>query len=141
MIKKTLIAFALIAGLSGAVGVVRSEPTFADKACEGALSVQYPNKSETEIKHSCNNDTNPNDSSKKLSTGLTGFINKVVDILIFLIGAISVIMIIVGGIRYVVSGGDSNAVTGAKNTILYAIVGLVVAIMAYAIVNFVLSSL
>jgi multisubunit Na+/H+ antiporter MnhB subunit len=59
---------------------------------------------------------------------------------LFIIGAISVIMLIIGGIRYVVSGGDSGAVTSAKNTILYAIVGIVVAILAYALVNFVVSS-
>ena len=46
-------------------------------------------------------------------------------------------MIVIGGVRYTVSNGDSNAVTGAKNTIMYAIVGLVVAIIAYALVNFV----
>ena len=72
---------------------------------------------------------------------LTGFIKTIVDILLFLIGAIAVIMIIIGGIRYVTSNGDQGQVTGAKNTILYAIVGLVVAIMAYAIVNFVVSKL
>lgn len=64
----------------------------------------------------------------------------ITNVLLFLIGAISVIMLIIGGVRYVVSGGDSSAVTGAKNTILYAIVGIVVAILAYAVVNFVIGS-
>ena len=64
----------------------------------------------------------------------------ITNILLFLIGAVSVIMLIIGGIRYTVSGGDSAAVTSAKNTILYAIVGLVVAILAFAIVNFVVGS-
>lgn len=73
--------------------------------------------------------------------GLEKFLKDIVNILLFVIGTISVIMIIVGGIRYVVSGGDSNAVTGAKNTILYSVIGLVVAIMAYAIINFVIASL
>jgi hypothetical protein len=49
-------------------------------------------------------------------------------------------MLIIGGIRYVVSGGDSSAVTSAKNTILYAVVGIVVALLAYALVNFVIGS-
>ena len=57
--------------------------------------------------------------------------------ILFIIGAVAVIMIVVGGVRYTVSNGDSNAVQGAKNTIMYAIVGLVVAIVAYALVNFV----
>jgi len=61
----------------------------------------------------------------------------VTNVLLFLVGAISVIMLIIGGIRYVVSGGDQAQVTSAKNTILYAIVGIIVAFLAYAAVNFV----
>lgn len=72
--------------------------------------------------------------------GQGGIFRTVTNVLLFLIGAISVIMLIVGGIRYVVSGGDSTAVQNAKNTILYAIVGVVVAILAYAVVNFVITS-
>jgi len=66
---------------------------------------------------------------------------KIVNILLFIIGAVAVIMLIVGGIRYTVSGGKSDEVTAAKNTILYAIVGIVVAFLAYAVVNWVLTSL
>jgi hypothetical protein len=72
--------------------------------------------------------------------GAGGIFQTIVNVLLFLIGAVSVIMLIYGGIRYTISGGDSKAVTDAKNTILYAIVGIIVAIMAYAIVNFVIGS-
>jgi len=72
--------------------------------------------------------------------GQNGIFKTITNVLLFIIGAISVIMLIIGGIRYVVSGGDSGAVTSAKNTILYAIVGIVVAILAYAVVNFVITS-
>lgn len=65
----------------------------------------------------------------------------ITNVLLFLLGAIAVIMLVIGGFRYVVSGGDSSKVEGAKNTILYAIVGIVVAFLAYAAVNFVLNSL
>jgi hypothetical protein len=65
----------------------------------------------------------------------------VVNVLLFVIGAISVIMLIIGGIRYTISAGDSGNVTAAKNTILYAIVGLVIAFLAFAIVNWVLGAL
>ena len=64
----------------------------------------------------------------------------ITNVLLFLIGAVSVIMLIVGGLRYVLSNGDSTAVTNAKNTILYAVIGIIVALLAYAIVNFVISS-
>lgn len=67
-------------------------------------------------------------------------IKTIVNVLLFVLGAVAVIMIVIGGIRYVVSGGESSAVTGAKNTILYAVIGLVVAVLAYAIVNFVLDA-
>lgn len=73
-------------------------------------------------------------------TGTGGIFKTIVNVLLFIIGAISVIMLIIGGIRYTVSGGDSSAVTAAKNTILYAVVGIIVAILAYAIVNFVITS-
>lgn len=62
-------------------------------------------------------------------------IAAVANILLFLVGAIAVIMIIIGGLRYVTSQGDSGAMQSAKNTILYAIIGVIVAIIAYAIVN------
>jgi hypothetical protein len=71
---------------------------------------------------------------------VVGTVKSVGNILIFITGAIAVLMIIVGGLRYTLSGGDQGSLTSAKNTILYAVVGLVVAIAAYAVVNFVLRS-
>lgn len=70
-----------------------------------------------------------------------GLFQKISDTLIFIIAAISVIMLIIGGLRYVISQGDKTHVESAKNTILYAIIGLVVAILAYGIVHFVLQSI
>ena len=64
---------------------------------------------------------------------------NVVNILLFIIGAVSVIMLIYGGIRYTTSGGNTNSVTAAKNTIMYSIIGLVVAILAFAVVQFVVN--
>lgn len=66
-------------------------------------------------------------------------LKTVTNTLLFVVGAVSVIVIIVGGLMYALSAGDAGAVTKAKNTILYAVVGLVVAFLAYAIVNWVLS--
>ena len=67
-----------------------------------------------------------------------GVINNVTNIILYALGIISVIMLIVGGVKYALSAGDAKAVTDAKNTILYALIGLVIAILAYSIVNFVL---
>lgn len=66
---------------------------------------------------------------------------NIVNTLIFIIGAVAVIMVVVGGLRYVLAGGDESATKSAKNTIIYAVVGLVLAIAAGGIVNFVLDSI
>jgi multisubunit Na+/H+ antiporter MnhB subunit len=73
--------------------------------------------------------------------GQGGIFQTVVNILLFLVGAVAVIMLVIGGLRYVTSNGDQNAVTGAKNTIMYAIIGIIVAFLAYAAVNFVITQL
>lgn len=73
--------------------------------------------------------------------GDTGVFRQVTNVILYIVGIVAVIMLIIGGIRYVVSGGDSKKVTDAKNTVLYAIIGLVISFFAFAIVNFVISSL
>jgi hypothetical protein len=72
---------------------------------------------------------------------LPGYIHAIANMLIFVVGAASVLMIIIGGLKYVVSMGHPKRVESARNTILYAIVGVVVAACSYAIVNFVLNAL
>lgn len=72
--------------------------------------------------------------------GQEGIFTTVTNVLLFLIGAISVIMLIFGGIKYTISNGDPGAVTKAKDTIMYAVIGIIVALLAYAIVNFVVGS-
>ncbi len=70
---------------------------------------------------------------------VNNIIKLVINIFSLVVGVISVIMIIVGGLKYITSSGDSGNVTGAKNTILYAIIGLVVVALAQVIVRFVLA--
>lgn len=67
--------------------------------------------------------------------------NNILNFFTYIVGAVSVLMIIIGGIRYTTSNGDSTQITSAKNTVLYAVIGLVLAIMANAIVNFVLTNI
>ncbi len=73
--------------------------------------------------------------------GDTGVFRQVTNTILYFVGIIAVIMLIWGGIRYVISGGDAKKVTDAKNTILYAIIGLVISFLAYAIVQFVIDAL
>lgn len=64
--------------------------------------------------------------------------HTIINVIIFVVGIIAVIMIIVGGLRYVVSNGESAQLKAAKDTVMYSVIGLVVAILSFAIVNFVL---
>lgn len=78
----------------------------------------------------CNATTNGKTLSVILATAL--------NILSIVVGIVAVLMIIVGGLRFVLSGGDSNNTTSARNTVLYAIVGLVIVFFAQILVKFVL---
>ena len=72
--------------------------------------------------------------------GDNGVFNRLTSTILLIVGFISVIMLVYGGLRYILSGGDSKKVTDAKNTVLYAIIGLIISLLSYAIVKFVLNS-
>lgn len=124
-------SLALLVGIGGSLVV--ATPAAASNAsalCEGSggkwnADTKLPNGG------SCSSADN---------RSVAGTIQQVTDVLVFLVGAVSVIMIIVGGFRYTASAGDQSALTGAKNTILYSLVGIVVALMAYAIVRFIFAT-
>ena len=77
------------------------------------------------------------DSTDTGSSGFGNIIKNVINILSILVGAVSVIMLIVGGFRYIISNGDANSTKGAKDTILYALIGLIIVLFAQVIVRFV----
>ena len=81
----------------------------------------------------CNTGSNSKDFKKVAA--------DIVNVLSVIVGIIAVIMIIVGGFRYITSGGDSGNVSSAKNTLIYAIVGLVIVALAQFIVHFVLDAI
>jgi len=112
-------AFLLVA--ISAVAFVPSNPVGAAAALDGVCA----NNPDSKV---CQNKDNSTD----------GFVKSLVNTLLFVVGSISVVMIIIGGILYAVSGGDSGSVSKAKNTITYSVVGLVVSFLAYAIINWVL---
>jgi len=78
-------------------------------------------------------------SGDKTSAGAV--FGTVANVMIYIIGGIAVVMIVVAGLRFVLSGGNADSARGARETILYAAIGLVVAIMAYAVVNTLFSGL
>lgn len=81
------------------------------------------------------------DSMPENLVGPDGAFTNITNTILYIVGAIAVLMLVWGGIRYIISGGDSKKVTDAKNTILYALLGLIIAFFAYAIVNFVLNTI
>jgi len=77
--------------------------------------------------------------SASTTGGVSTLINEVITVFSWIVGSVSIIMIIYGGFRYVTSGGNDAGVSGAKNTIIYALIGLVIVALAQVIVHFVLA--
>lgn len=73
--------------------------------------------------------------------GPNGIINKIANIIAIIVGVVAIIVIIVAGIQYMLSTGDPTKVNNAKNAILYALVGLVVAFLARTLVVFIIQKL
>ncbi|HET7630578.1 MAG TPA: hypothetical protein VFK03_04355 [Candidatus Saccharimonadales bacterium] len=126
LLTKISLSLALMAGLLGGPILVAETVAAAQPATQVADTV-------SEIKKGVNS-AGGGGQPKLVPT-----FKKIINVLLFIIGLIAVLMIIIGGLRYVVSGGDSSATKGAKDTILYAVIGLIVAIMAYGIINFVVT--
>ena len=72
-----------------------------------------------------------------LSNAVIGIINGIVAVL----GLVAVIVIIIGGVNYMTSSGDAGKVKKAKDTILYGVIGLVICVLAFAIVNFIIANI
>lgn len=81
-----------------------------------------------------------NTDASKDPKELTLTVQTIINVIIGVIGVIAVVVVILGGVYYVISQGEAAKIAKAKNTILYGIVGLVIALLAFAIVNFVLKS-
>lgn len=89
----------------------------------------------------CENNASDPALCKSEGDDVADLIKTIISTLMFMLGAVSVIMIIYSGIQYVISAGNTTKVDKAKNTLLYSVVGLVVAILAGAIVSFVAGAL
>lgn len=71
-------------------------------------------------------------------TDISALLAQVINILSWIVGVVAIFMIIIGGMKYILSGGDAAGVSSAKNTIIYSLVGLVVAALAQVLVQFVI---
>jgi hypothetical protein len=129
-VKSIIVSLGLlfaVVGLSGqaALAVVDDAKTAAKAVCEGLGSAT-------------DSDGNCKDPTGSASVGNT--VASLINVLSLIVGVVAVIMIIIGGLQYVMSGGDSGKVGNSKNTILYAVIGLVVVALAQIIVKFTVQS-
>src|SRR5436190_20944789 len=122
----TLSLFAIL--LPQAAGVVSAQANIAAGLCTGANLVFT------------NNPTDTCASSGDATDKINQLIHDIINTLSVIVGIVAVIMIIVGGFRYITSGGSDTGVTGAKNTILYAIIGLIIVALAQVLVWFLLAN-
>jgi len=123
----SLLAMATLVFIPFAIPAVASANNITDNLCNGATLTVTNNSG-------CA-------STNAAGNSLDTFITELVNIFSIVVGVVAVIMIIIGGFRYITSGGDSNNISSAKNTIIYAIIGLVVVALAQFIVQFVLSKI
>jgi predicted permease len=130
-IKNSAVALAMVFSFGAATllpAPVLAANAIQNAVCEGTNAA---------VSGSAGNQTCDQGGNGKAS--LATIASTVVNYLSIIVGIIAVIMIIVGGFRYITSGGESSNVSGAKNTLIYAIVGLIIVALAQFIVRFVLS--
>jgi len=120
-----LVAVAILAAPMAVPATVGAQNLGQKAACGANLQVD-PN---------CTPAQNPNADANRLNST----IQLIVNLFSVIVGIVAVIMIIIGGLKYIISSGDASNITSAKNTILYAIIGLVIVALAQFIVRFVLS--
>lgn len=133
--------FALLLGISfmGVPAVSTVSAEIKDELCGGAELKLSSAACEGDCiaRNSAGNCTRTKASSSE--TKLNSLITTIVNVLSVIIGILAVIMIIIGGAKFITSGGDSGKVSSAKTTVIYALVGLIIVALAQFIVRFVLS--
>lgn len=139
IIKKAVLSLAAIGMIGGVAAAIAPQAVFACSAgqvkdgkgtCQNCSGISCVSGGAGEVQTGGGN-----------SSDLPTFFGTLTNMILFVLGAIAVIMIVIGGVKYTTSNGDSNSIKSAKDTILYSVIGLVVAIMAYAIVHWVISKL
>jgi hypothetical protein len=130
VLKNVALSCLLVIGLSFAsMPMVQAQDRTKENLCSGAnLSLEGEGSDA-----SCQ----PQESEDSLNS----LVANIVNILSLIVGIVAVIMIIIGGFKYITANGDSGSISSAKNTIIYAIIGLVIVALAQVIVKFVLSKL
>lgn len=136
LIKKIVsltVALAFVFGSVALVPASSNAATFNDGVCSGVNTVL--GDSSNGVSNSTVNDCTNGDGNNQLAS----MVNNIINLFSIVVGAASVLMIIYGGFKYITSGGSDDSTKAAKNTILYALVGLVIVLISQTIVKFVFS--
>lgn len=131
VLASCVIAFSMCFGLAMPALAQNAQDQINNGLCTGT-SLQFTT---TPSSGACNS------SGQDATDQINKIVKTVINLLSAVVGIVAVIMIIVGGFRYITSGGNDTSVTAAKNTILYAIIGLVIVALAQVMVRFTLSKL
>ncbi len=124
----TSLASFLLLGFSGSAALAASPPAdIQNSVCGGANNLTVSG-----TPGSCN-------ESGNTATNFNDTLHTALNVFSVIVGIVAVVMIIIGGFKYITSGGNSEKVTSAKNTLVYAIVGLIIVALAQFIVRFVLA--
>lgn len=132
MKKLALSVIATVLMVLGLGSIASMSPAYATVICANGTPVEDYSK--------CEEWSSNKGSQIAKNHDLMGILNVVINVIVGVVGFIAVVMIIIGGIGFVTSQGDAAKTTKARNTVLYGVVGLVVALLAFAIVNFVLNN-
>lgn len=124
-----MVAFAMLSGALFMVPATYATDPFCDPKRKDVIGEEAWNAL------GCNAETDPK------STDLVGDVTTILEVIIGALGIVAVVLVIMGGVTYMTSAGDAGKVKKGKDTILYALIGLVICALAFAIVNFVASSL
>lgn len=130
-VKSLLVALALaVAGTAGVAMPVGLAAAATD--CPNGNGTYEHSVAECGINEVGGATTEGNDLMSRVKT--------IINVVLGVVGVVAVVIIIIAGVYFILSQGDAAKITRAKNTIIYGVVGLLVALLAFAIVNFVLSS-
>ena len=130
MFKLKLVSVFVLLGLAFGIGF--SSPAYAAEGIQQNLCAG----ANLDVTTDCNTGGITDEEAEKR---INRIIRSVINLFSLAVGVVSVIMIIIGGLKYITSGGDSGNVSGAKNTIMYALIGIVIVALSQFIVRFVLT--
>lgn len=135
--KNIVNSLAIVAGVVGLSGLFFAGPAYA---ADTTVDIKKCTEHGTTI-----GDFDPNGCTGTADANASGnsvgaLARKIVNFMSILVGVVAVIMIIVGGFKYITSGGDSNKISSAKNTIIYALIGLIIVALSQFIVQFILKN-